>query len=195
MRRARGGTVRVGGQEVPAGHPKASLEAGVSLVPEDRYRQALVRPATITRNVSMPFHRFLRRTDTPSEHTRASHAVEAFAIRCAGVDAPVASLSGGNAQKVVFARCLALAPKVLLLDEPTRGVDVGARAEIYDMLGDLVEQGLGILVASSDLPELLGLCDRVVVLHDGEVVGAVTDDEMTEEAVALLSVGGSRSAA
>ena len=105
------------------------------------------------------------------------------------------SLSGGNAQKVVLARCLGLSPKVLLLDEPTRGVDVGARAEIYALVERAVADGLGVLVASSDLPELLGLCDRVIVLHDGEVAGELSRDQATEEAVTLLSAGGGRSAA
>jgi len=194
-RRAKAGTVQVGGTTVRAGSPRAALAAGAVLVPEDRFAQALVRPASVSANLSLPYHRIGRRSDRRLERRRAEHAVAAFGIRCAGSEAPVMSLSGGNAQKVVLARCLGLSPKVLLLDEPTRGVDVGARAEIYALIERAVADGLGVLVASSDLPELLGLCDRVIVLHDGEVAGELSGDEATEEAVTLLSAGGGRSAA
>jgi ribose transport system ATP-binding protein len=194
-RRARGGTVQVAGTPVRAGSPRAALQAGAVLVPEDRFAQALVRPASVAANLSLPYHRLGRRSDRRLERRRAAHAVAAFGIRCADSEAPVMSLSGGNAQKVVIARCLGLSPKVLLLDEPTRGVDVGARAEIYALVERAVAGGTGVLVASSDLPELLGLSDRVIVLHDGEVAGELSRDEATEEAVTLLSAGGGRSAA
>ena len=195
VRRTRGGSVRVAGRPLRPGSPRAAIAAGTTLVPEDRFRQALVRPHTVRQNLALPFHRLRRRTDTGVERRRADGAIDAFGIRCAGQDAPVASLSGGNAQKVVFARSLDTRPTVLLLDEPTRGVDVGARAEIYDLIGDAVTAGTAVLLASSDLTELLGLCDRVAVLHDGELVDVLERQELTEETVALLCAGGTREAA
>jgi len=104
----------------------------------------------------------------------------------------VSNLSGGNAQKVLLARCFDHAPTALLLDEPTRGVDIGAKAEIYEIIDRMLARGVGVLLASSDLMELLGLCDRIVVLHDGEPVGELARADATEELIALLSAGGSR---
>ena len=104
--------------------------------------------------------------------------------------APVRSLSGGNAQKVVIARCLQDAPRVAVLDEPTRGVDVGARSDIYALLVGAAERGAAVLIASSDLPELIGLCDRVLVLHDGALAGELDRSQATEESIALLALGG-----
>ncbi len=191
-RRPRAGTVTVDGKPLRPGHPRAARVAGVGLVPEDRFAQALLRPGSVTANLSLASHRLTRRTDRRAERGRASEAIRSFGIRCSGLDAPVSSLSGGNAQKVVIARALAGSPRVLLLDEPTRGVDVGARAEIYAILSGLVRDGMGVLLASSDLLELRGLCDRILVLHDGEVAGELTRSQATEEAIALLSAGGGR---
>ncbi len=102
------------------------------------------------------------------------------------------SLSGGNQQKVVIARCLTSNPSVLLLDEPTRGIDVGAKAEVFALLGQLLEEGLAIVLVSSDMLEILGLADRIVVLHEGACVGEFTRAEATEEQIAYLSAGGTR---
>lgn len=193
-RRPRAGTVHVAGRRLRAGSPADAIAAGVALVPEDRFGQALVRAHSLQANLNLPFHRLRSRTSRATEHRRAATAVRDVGIRAAGVGAPVASLSGGNAQKVVIARCLEQRPAVLLLDEPTRGVDIGAKAEIYQLVQRFVQDGLGVLLASSDLPELLGLCDRIVVLHDGEVAGELDRQQATEEAVALLSAGGGRRA-
>jgi ABC-type sugar transport system ATPase subunit len=118
--------------------------------------------------------------------------VDAYGVRTNSIDTPVQHLSGGNAQKVLLARCFDHEPTVLLLDEPTRGVDIGAKAEIYSIIDRMLERGVGVVLASSDLLELLGLCDRIVVLHDGEQVGELTREEATEELIALLSAGGTR---
>ncbi len=193
-RTATAGTVCVAGRVVRPGAPAAARAAGVGLVPEDRFRQGLLRPASISANLALDTHAVLRRPSRRREQQQARASIDRYRIRCSSPDAPVTSLSGGNAQKIVLARCLAARPRVLLLDEPTRGVDVGARAEIYEMVMEQVQGGSAVLLASSDLLELLALCDRVLVLHDGELVGELTGDEATEEELALLSAGGRRAA-
>jgi rhamnose transport system ATP-binding protein len=189
-RRRHGGTVTVAGSPLPSGSTRAAAAAGVALVPEDRLAQALIPPHSITSNLVLRHHRLARRADARRERRHAVASVERYRIRTAAVETPVAALSGGNAQKVVLARALDAEPAVLLLDEPTRGVDVGARAEIYDLVGRLVDRGGAVLMASSDLLELLGLCDRIAVLHDGEIAGVLARDQATEETVTLLATGG-----
>ena len=176
----------------PGGGPRGAIAAGIALVPEDRYTQALVRHASVADNLALAGHRLTGRTHRRREWQRAAEAIARYGVRCAGGAAPVGSLSGGNAQKLVLARALDQQPRVLLLDEPTRGVDVGARAEIYRLIGEMAEQGVAVLLASSDLLELLGVCDRIVVLHDGEVAGELPRERATEEAIAYLSLGGGR---
>jgi len=193
VRRARGGLVEVGGRELRARSSRAAMRAGVCLVPEDRWAQGLVRADGMVGNRALSRHRALARTDRAGDLRRARADVVRFDIRVADVDAPVGNLSGGNAQKVVLARVLDQRPAVLLLDEPTRGVDIGAKAEIYGIIGEMVARGVGVLLASSDLLELLGLCDRIIVLHDGEVAGELSRHEASEERIALLSAGGSAS--
>jgi ribose transport system ATP-binding protein len=112
-----------------------------------------------------------------------------LAVRMLGVEAPVKSLSGGNQQKVAIAKQLAVNPKVILMDEPTRGIDVGAKAEIHRLLRDLARGGIGIVVISSEMPELLGLCDRVMVVREGRIAGELGPQDMTEEAVIRLASG------
>ncbi|HSX73615.1 MAG TPA: ATP-binding cassette domain-containing protein, partial [Shinella sp.] len=110
-------------------------------------------------------------------------------VRMGGVDMPVSSLSGGNQQKVAIAKQLAVNPKVILMDEPTRGIDVGAKTEIHRLLRELARAGIGIVVISSEMPELLGLCDRVLVVREGRIAGELGAEEMTEEAVIRLASG------
>lgn len=192
VRRSHGGHVRVAGTSLPSGSVSATLGAGAALVPEDRRVQGLVAGASVYENIAMAGWRALSFRHARSERARAAQAVERFQIRCSSVDADVATLSGGNQQKVVFARCASRAPHVLLLDEPTRGVDVGAREEIYRLIAELVQSGTAVLLASSDLPELLGLADRIVVMCEGELVGELRADAATEESIVLLASGGGR---
>jgi rhamnose transport system ATP-binding protein len=117
-------------------------------------------------------------------------AITDLRIRASGVDVPVRTLSGGNQQKVVIARGLRRSPRVLLLDEPTRGIDVGAKEEVFQIIGRMLGEGVGILLVSSDMLEILGLADRVIVLHERRVVGELSRAEATEERLALLSAGG-----
>lgn len=191
-RRVRG-SVRLSGRELTGRRPREAMERRLAFVPEDRFEQALVPGADLLANLSMPYWRMWNRTDRRGERSRATDAISRFRIRCDSAAAPVRSLSGGNAQKVVIARCLQQDPEVVVLDEPTRGVDVGARSDIYELLVSCAERGVGVLMASSDLMELIGLCDRVLVLHEGAIAGELRRDEMTEEAIALLALGGGAS--
>jgi len=126
----------------------------------------------------------------PSRQRAAAEPwIKGFPIKCQGAEQPVEALSGGNQQKVAIAKQLAVNPKVILMDEPTRGIDVGAKSEIHRLLRDLARSGIGIVVISSELPELLGLCDRVLVIREGRVAGEVEGETMTEEAIMRLASG------
>ena len=185
------GSVRVGGEVLRLRGPGDALRAGIGLAPEERKAQALLLRRSIRDNITLAvldrlcrFHLVRRR----EERDIARHHVDQLAIRTPSIEAEVATLSGGNQQKVVLARWLARRPKVLILDEPTRGVDVGAKAEIYSIINDLAAQGMALLVISSELPELLGLSDRIVVMQGGRVTGEVARAEATEERVLALAM-------
>ncbi len=189
-RRPTGGRVVVVGTPVLPGSPRAALAAGIALVPEDRHRQGLVLDASIRENVSLGGWRPVRAARRAPERKAAARAVERLHIKAPDAEAPVRSLSGGNQQKVVIGRCLERSPRVLLLDEPTRGIDVGAKEEIFRLVGDMLELGLAIVLVSSDLLEILGLCDRVLVMHERVVVAELPRAEATEERIAFLGGGG-----
>jgi ABC-type sugar transport system ATPase subunit len=189
VRRAHGGRVLVAGSEVPAGSPRAALANGIALVPEERHRQGLNMMGSVRENIVMgtwPLHTARR----SQERRTGERLLGRLHIRTAGIEAPIRSLSGGNQQKVVIARCLNHEPRVLLLDEPTRGIDVGAKAELFALIGELLERGLGIVLVSSEMLEVLGVADRIFVMHEHAIVGDLTRAEATEEQIAYLSAGG-----
>jgi ABC-type sugar transport system ATPase subunit len=188
-RRARHGTIDVDGRAVRCTTTAAAIRAGIVLVPEDRVAQGLVLAASLTENVTMGVTRALSLARRRAERATAADAVRALQIRAAGVDAPVSSLSGGNQQKVVLARAINRRPRILLLDEPTRGVDVGAKEEIYHLIQQLVESGMAVVLVSSDLPEVIGLSDRILVMYEHRFVGELSGAAMTEERIVLLSAG------
>lgn len=190
LRPRHGGQVVVDGVEVQPSNVRRAIRAGLSLVPEERRGQGLIVSDTIENNYhlgSPPWYRFVRRRRLRRE-TQA--AIRRFGVKARDVRAGVSTLSGGNQQKVVFARSLSSSPRVLLLDEPTRGVDVGAREEIYDIVREQARAGMGVLLASSDMTEILGVADRVLVMHEHEIVGELRGEEITEENIGLLSAGG-----
>ena len=188
----RGGTVELADRPLLRSSPRAALRAGLALVTEDRKRYGLVLQQGSAFNLTLSSLARLRRGPFIDEERAGAAARATIAdlrIKTHTLDSPVATLSGGNQQKVVLGKALMADPKVLLLDEPTRGIDVGAKAEVYDMIGELVGQGVAILLISSDLPELLGLADRVAVMHEGRLQGILPRAEATQEAVMRLAVG------
>lgn len=197
-RRPAGGSVTVSGCPVSIASPAEAALAGITLVPESRGEQGLIAEWSITDNTNLSLIAIQRGPalrDRLAEGIIAQRAIETLRIRCAGPDQPVRSLSGGNQQKVVLGRCLATEPRILLLDEPTRGVDVGARREIYSLLFSLAERGLAILFVSSELEEVIGIADRALVMSDGEIRGELGRESLSEHAIMALAAPLGRRAA
>lgn len=185
------GRIEVAGRLLEGHGPAAAAAAGLVLVPEERKSEGLVLSMSVQHNLSLPtLRRRGFRIDRRYEAELAARSMAELGIRAAGPEQAVAGLSGGNQQKVVLGKWLAAGPKVLLLDEPTRGVDVAARAELYARLDQLAAAGLAVLFVSSDLEEVLQLADRVLVLHQGALAGELPQAAATEAAVMWLATGG-----
>lgn len=190
--RAAGGTIQVAGHEVMLRSPRDAIQAGLALVPEDRKQQGLILEMAVRENLSLAS---LRRDQHAGFLNRKQEtAITADMIRQLGVKTPgpeqfVQYLSGGNQQKVVLGKWLALKPRVLLLDEPTRGIDVGAKQEIYRLLEELASRGVAILFVSSEMEEVLHMSDRALVIHEGRLTGELSRDQLSEEAVMRLATG------
>ena len=168
------------------------MRAGVGFVPEDRKRQGLVLSMRALENVTLPTLRSHRARRLAARRRGAGAGggrVRAPARARAGLDAATAGLSGGNQQKLVLAKWLAARCRVLILDEPTRGVDVGAKAEIHALIGRLAAEGTGVLLISSELPELVALSTRILVLRDGRLVGELARDEANQESLLRMMAG------
>ena len=192
--RAVGGTIRVAGSVVHLRSPQDAIRAGLALVPEDRKRQGVILEMTVRQNLSLAsLHRhanagsFLNRD---YEDQLATESIGKLKIKTPTDRQFVQYLSGGNQQKVVLGKWLALKPRLLLLDEPTRGIDIGAKREIYNLMEDLAGDGVAILFVSSEMPEILGISDRALVMHEGKITGELRGDELKEEAVMQLATGG-----
>jgi rhamnose transport system ATP-binding protein len=186
------GSVSVAGRALPAGSPTAAMGAGLALVPEDRRQQGLVMDLSIERNIGLTGLRTLRRGPTISraaERDRARDWALRLQLKFARLGDGVGVLSGGNQQKVVLAKWLATKPSVLIVDEPTRGIDVGTKAEVHRLLSELAGQGIAILMISSELPEVLGMADRVLVMHEGRLTAELSRAEATEESVMNAATG------
>jgi ABC-type sugar transport system ATPase subunit len=186
------GTVKIRGRPFRHRSVRAAAGRGLVLIPEDRKGAGLVLDLPIAANVSLPVLGRVSNSSVLSRQAETSLAqdtIRTLGIRASGPDQRVRQLSGGNQQKVVLGKWLAADPAVLLLDEPLRGVDVGAKEEIYGIIRDLADQGSAILVISSELPELLGLSDRILVMRDGRVAGELSREQASEEAVMALAIG------
>jgi ribose transport system ATP-binding protein len=193
-RRAETGTVRMNGRDLRPGSVGAAVRAGMGMAPEERKSQALLLGEPIYRNVTLAtFSRYARLgfTNAGRERAEAERITESLELRPRGVRRPVRTLSGGNQQKVVVGRWLLGDTRLLLLDEPTRGVDVGARAELYQVIRALAARGVGVLLVSSEVPEVLGLADRVLVMREGRVVREAPAEQLDEESVLDLVMAGS----
>lgn len=181
------GEILFAGRPVKIGFPSDAIRLGIGLCPEDRKQQGIVPIRSLRENIVMVVQRELARLgfflNKGRETALAQEQVKSLDIRASGVDQAIMYLSGGNQQKSIVARWLARKPRVLILDEPTKGIDVGAKAEIYKMITDLARQGIGVILISSELPEIIGLCDRILVMRDGRISGELSRAEATEEKV------------
>jgi ribose transport system ATP-binding protein len=188
------GTVSINGQTLQLNSPKDAIAAGIFLAPEDRRQSGLVIDFSIRDNVTLPaLERYSTAglLDGTRETAKANEMMKAINVKAPNANVRVGNLSGGNQQKVVLARWLALSPKVLIFDEPTRGIDVGAKAEIYALIRQLGKEGVAVIVISSEMEEVLGLSDRLAVMHEGRLTGILKREECSEEAVMRLATGGS----
>ena len=198
IRRAVQGSVELNGRGATIGSPRHAIQLGMGFVPEDRKLQGLFLNMAVRENVDMSSLKLVSTAGFVNRrraNALAGEFVEKLDIRTPGLRQAVRNLSGGNQQKVIIARWLTLEPQVLILDEPTRGVDVGAKSEIHALMRDLAAQGVGVLMISSELPEILGVSDRILVMHEGRVTGAFTRAEATQDKIMHAATGGSNHAA
>lgn len=191
-----GGRIVLDGREVAVNQPKQAIDRGIVYLTEDRKAQGVLLDMSVHDNVNLIVYerdaKFFGVLDRPRAAMRSMAAITALAIRVAGAGVEVGSLSGGNQQKALLSRLLETEPRVLLLDEPTRGVDIGAKSEIYRIIDDLAKSGIGIIVISSELPEVVGMADRVLVMRDGVIAGEVggeTGIPITQESIMEFATG------
>jgi len=187
------GKILLSGREVRVRSPREARAFGIAYVPEDRSTQGLVRPMSVLHNFSLASLSWLSRggfIDRAAEETLARDGVARFSVKTSSLGQIVGRLSGGNQQKIVLGKWLANDPKILILDEPTRGIDVGAKAEIHRLMSELAGQGLAILMISSELPEVLGMSDRVLVMREGRFVAEFARADATPQAVGAAMMGG-----
>jgi len=184
------GRIMLEGRPVEFHHPSDAKAAGVAMVSEDRKRLGVFSRMTVRENITLCTLRDSQRAgliNNALERRQALASIEQLSIRTSGTEAAVSNLSGGNQQKCIIARWLRTQPRMLLLDDPTRGIDVGAKAELYAIIDELCRNGMGIIVTSSELPELLTLCDRILVLCEGRVTGELARSEFSEQRVMELA--------
>ena len=187
-----GGTLTLDGQTLSIRSPRDAIKNGIYLAPEDRRRSGLIVDMTIRDNITMPvLSRYAPGglIQKSKEAAVAQEASKSLRVKTPTVEFLARNLSGGNQQKVVLAKWLSLEPKLMIFDEPTRGIDVGAKAEIYELMRGLASQGVAVLMISSDMEEVLGQSDRIAVMHEGRVTGFLTRAEASEQAVMQLAVG------
>jgi ribose transport system ATP-binding protein len=188
---AHGGVLALDGVEVTNHTVAGAIAAGICLVPEDRKRQGLLLEFAISDNIALPSLARLSsrgRLNNRAEAELAETSRDRLRIKAANLNRAAAELSGGNQQKVVLAKWLAMDPKVLIFDEPTRGIDVGSKAEVYGLMQDLADRGVAILMISSDMEEVIGISDRVSVMSRGRIAGTLEREELSEEAILRLAV-------
>jgi len=189
---AASGSIKVDGRPVTIRSPQQAMDLGLGFVPEDRQHHGLVLRMSIAANITLPIlPRFatagwLRERDAKKVAARAAQRLE---VRSAGTDQKASELSGGNQQKVVLAKWLETGPRILILDEPTRGIDVGTKAAVHQLMSDLANEGVAILMISSELPEILGMSDRILVMREGHITGEFGRAEATQEKIMASATG------
>jgi ribose transport system ATP-binding protein len=189
------GKVFIDGKEVIIKSPYDAIRAGVAFVTEDRKSQGLILELSVRENLSITnLDKISKKSliSTKAENSLVDGMIEKLHVKTSGRELSVKSLSGGNQQKIVFGKWLGIHPKILILDEPTRGVDVGAKKEIYQLMNDLTKQGVSIIMVSSELPEILGMSDRILVIHEGKLSSVLNKSEANQENIMLSATGGSK---
>lgn len=180
------------GKPVKINSPKHAIELGIVYLTEDRKQEALFFEHDVSFNMTISALKdFITATGRISKFTESRKVefyIDKLNIRTPSLYEKVINLSGGNQQKLLLARWMMTNPKVLILDEPTRGVDVGAKVEIYNIINQLKRSGIGVIIISSELPEILGICDRIIVMHDGKITGEFTHEEATQEKIMKCAV-------
>jgi len=186
------GSVQLLGRDIPAGDTDRAIRLGMGFVPEDRRKQGLVMELSVARNTTLTLRRALARgglIDSRAERRSARQWTDRLQVKSGSLEDAVSTLSGGNQQKVVLAKWLATEPKFLIIDEPTRGIDVGTKAEVHRLISDLAGRGIAILMVSSELPEVLGMADRVLVMHEGRITAELPRAEADAETVMRAATG------
>jgi len=187
-----GGEIYFEGRKIKKNNPRASISHGLGFVTEDRKKEGLVGCLSVKKNLTLVILDKIKRwffVREGKEGSIASRSVEQFNIVTPSLEKEVEYLSGGNQQKVILAKWINANSRLIILDEPTRGIDVGAKAEIYKLMRLLVMQGAAIIMISSELPEVIGMSDRILVMHDGEIMGELTPSEATEEGILMMATG------
>ena len=185
-----GGRIYIKGKETTIGNPRQAIRHGIGMIPENRRDDAMIAEMSVRQNAELVIRNRLARHGVIRGRTALKTMEDMkkeFSIKVGNAENSVMTLSGGNQQKVVIARWIANDPEILLCDEPTRGIDVGAKSEVYDIIRSIAARGIGILLVSSELPELLTLCDRIIVMHEGRMTGELTREEATEEKIMRLA--------
>lgn len=181
------------GKEIHIRKPLDAIHYGFGFITENRKTEGLILDFSILRNIALPSESHLARhacINSAKERDFSAVLAKKLGVKAQSIDLPAGALSGGNQQKVVIAKWVGMKPSILILDEPTRGIDVGAKRDIYDLMNELTAQGVSIIMVSSELPEILGMSDRIMVIHEGEVAGIVDRKDATQERIITLATGG-----
>ena len=187
------GEMKVKGKKVKFKEPQAAIKAGLGFITENRKEEGLILDFSINDNIALASIQDFSPKGVMLEKQERDFTgllAKRLSIKMASLDLEVGALSGGNQQKVVIAKWIGIGPQVLIMDEPTRGVDVGAKREIYELMNELTERGVAIIMVSSELPEVLGMSDRIIVIHEGKVTGELSKAEATQEKIMTFATGG-----
>lgn len=181
------------GKKVCIKKPEDAIKAGIGFITENRKSEGLILDFSISRNIALPsVDTFAKRSVINAKNETAfSEALsKKLGVKTASIDLEAGALSGGNQQKVVIAKWIGMNPSIIIMDEPTRGIDVGAKRDIYDLMNELTSQGVAIIMVSSELPEVIGMSDRILVIHEGKIAGELDHEEATQEKIITLATGG-----
>ena len=188
-----GGTITLNGESLHFKKPEDAIKAGIAFITEDRKGEGLILDFSIGSNITLPALKQLCPTHILKKDKMVDFADDLskkLGVKTQSVHLPASSLSGGNQQKVVIAKWIGLSPSIIIMDEPTRGIDIGAKRDIYDLMNDLTNEGVSIIMVSSELPEILGMSDRVMVIHENSVAGILDRETATPESIMTLATGG-----